>query len=116
MSALLSRSPAPRTPSSSQIPICSPARSDHPAPALAAIGQEPEWESVPLTGALAGRGTGVLDMARSIRTGSRPLASGALGYHVLDTLMAMDESVASGRTVDITSAPSSWLGRPTRYP
>jgi predicted dehydrogenase len=73
------------------------------APALAAIGQEPEWESVPLTGALAGRGTGVLGMARSIRTGSRPLASGALGYHVLDTLMAMDESVASGRTVDITS-------------
>jgi predicted dehydrogenase len=45
----------------------------------------------------------VLDMARSIRTGSRPLASGALGFHVLDTLMAMDESIASGRTVDITS-------------
>jgi predicted dehydrogenase len=73
------------------------------APALAALGREPEWESIPVTGALAGRGTGVLDMARSIRTSSRPLASGALGFHVLDTLMAMDESVASGRTVDITS-------------
>ena len=47
-------------------------------------------------------GTGVLDMARSIRTGSRPLASGALAFHVLDTLMAMDEAVASGRSVDIT--------------
>ena len=73
------------------------------APALADIGREPEWESVPVAGALAGRGIGVLDMARSIRRGSRPLASGALGFHVLDTLMAMDESVVSGRTVDITS-------------
>jgi predicted dehydrogenase len=73
------------------------------ASALGAIGQDPDWESVPLTGALAGRGTGVLDMARCIRTGSQPLASGALGYHVLDTVMAMDESIASGRTVDITS-------------
>jgi predicted dehydrogenase len=73
------------------------------APAFADIGREPAWESVPVTGALAGRGTGVLDMARSIRTGSRPLASGALAFHVLDTLMAMDEAVASGRTVDITS-------------
>jgi hypothetical protein len=53
-------------------------------------------------------------MARSIRTGSRPLASGALGYHVLDTLMAMDESVASGRTVDITSAPSMQCPSSTR--
>jgi hypothetical protein len=42
-------------------------------------------------------------MARSIRTGSQPLASGALGYHVLDTLMAIDEAVTSGQTVDITS-------------
>jgi predicted dehydrogenase len=73
------------------------------APALAAIAQDPVWEVVPLSGVLAGRGTGVLDMARAIRTGSRPLASGALGYHVLDTLMAMDESVASGRTVEISS-------------
>ena len=73
------------------------------APTFEAIGQDPEWEDVPVTGALAGRGTGVLDMARSIRTGAQPLASGALGYHVLDTLMAMDEAAASGRTVEVTS-------------
>ena len=42
-------------------------------------------------------------MARSIRTGSRPLASGALGYHVLDTLMAIDEAIESRQTVEITS-------------
>ena len=73
------------------------------APIFSAMGQDPEWEIVPVTGALAGRGTGVLDMARSIRTGSRPLASGAIGYHVLDTMMAIDEAVATGNTVHITS-------------
>ena len=73
------------------------------AAALAALGQDPEWEIVPVTGALAGRGTGVLDLARAIRNGGRPLASGELGYHVLDTLMAIDEAVASGRTVTVES-------------
>jgi predicted dehydrogenase len=70
---------------------------------FAAWGQDPDWEIVPLTGALAGRGTGVLDLARAIRTGSRPLASGALGYHVLDIMVAIDEAVASGQAVEITS-------------
>ncbi len=73
------------------------------APTFAALGQEPDWESIPLTGVLAGRGTGVLDLARCIRSGARPLASGALGYHVLDTLMAIDEAVASGHTVEVGS-------------
>ena len=41
------------------------------APAFAAIGSDPDWQIVPVTGVLAGRGIGVLDMARSIRTGSR---------------------------------------------
>ena len=45
----------------------------------------------------------MLDKARSIRTGSRPLASGALGYHVLDTLTAIDEAVTSGHAVEVTS-------------
>jgi hypothetical protein len=31
------------------------------------------------------------------------LASGALGYHVLDTLMAIDEAVESSQTVKVTS-------------
>jgi predicted dehydrogenase len=74
------------------------------APALAARGQDPDWEIVPVTGALAGRGTGVLDLARAIRTGAQPLASGALGYHVLDTLMAIEEAVESRHTVEVTSS------------
>jgi predicted dehydrogenase len=74
------------------------------APALAARGQDPDWEIVPVTGALAGRGTGVLDLARAIRTGAQPLASGALAYHVLDTLMAIEEAVESRHTVEVTSS------------
>ncbi len=73
------------------------------APALADLANEPVWEAVPVTGALAGRGVGVLDMARAIRTGARPLASGELGYHVFDTLMAIDESVTTHQSVEVAS-------------
>jgi predicted dehydrogenase len=73
------------------------------APTFAALGKDPDWETIPLTGVLAGRGTGVLDLARCIRSGSQPLASGALGYHILDTLIAIDQAVATGHTVEVGS-------------
>jgi predicted dehydrogenase len=65
------------------------------AAGLAMIRDEPEWEIVPITGALAGRGLGVLDMARSIRSDSRHMASGELGYHVLDILVSIEEAIES---------------------
>jgi predicted dehydrogenase len=67
------------------------------------IGQDPAWEVVPVTGTLAGRGIGVLDMARSIRSDSQHLASGELGYHVLDILVSIEEAIESRSTVAITS-------------
>jgi len=73
------------------------------APTYEAIRQEAQWETLPLTGALAGRGTGVLDLARCVRSGSKPLASGALGFHILDAMMAIEEAVTRGHTVDIHS-------------
>ena len=73
------------------------------APTYAAIAEPPEWEAVPLTGVLAGRGTGVVDMARCIRSGTAPLASGALGFHILDTLMSIEEALATGHSVDVGS-------------
>ena len=73
------------------------------APTYEAIRQEAQWETLPLTGALAGRGTGVLDLARCVRSGSKPLASGALGFHILDAMMAIEEAVTTGHTVDIHS-------------
>jgi predicted dehydrogenase len=73
------------------------------APAAAAIMDEATWESVPITGVYAERGLGVLDLARAARTGGKPLASGELGLHVLDTMVAIDEAVTEGRTVAVDS-------------
>jgi predicted dehydrogenase len=46
---------------------------------------------------------GVLDMARSIRSNSRHLASGELGYHVLDILVSIEEAIESRSTVEVSS-------------
>ncbi|WP_367137487.1 Gfo/Idh/MocA family protein [Saccharothrix sp. HUAS TT1] len=51
----------------------------------------------------ASRGTGVLELARSIRAGEPERASGALAYHVLDAMLAIEESIAEGRPVDVAS-------------
>lgn len=58
------------------------------------------------------RGLGVLDMAEAIRTGRLPRASGALAFHVLETLLALERSVAEGGTVAIESR----AGRPDAMP
>ncbi len=73
------------------------------APTFAAIGEDPQWESVAVTGAYAERGLGVLDLARASRTGGKPLASGELGFHVLDTLAAIDEAITDERVVQVES-------------
>lgn len=67
-----------------------------------------DWTTIPATGPANGRGMGVLDMARSIRAGVPHRATGQLGYHVLDTLVSISESVDSGTFVDVeSSAPAS---------
>lgn len=65
--------------------------------------RDPEWEVVAPVGIESGRGLGVLDMARAIRTGGRHIATGDLGFHVLDMLVAIDEAVTSGETVRVRS-------------
>lgn len=72
-------------------------------PSLENLANAPEWVTIPSTGVVAGRGTGVLDLARCIRTGGRALASGELAYHVLDTMIAMDEAMTRGETVTVAS-------------
>lgn len=64
---------------------------------------EQEWETVESVGPEAGRGLGVLDMARHIRAGGLPIATGELGLHVLDTLIAVEESATRGEFVAIES-------------
>jgi predicted dehydrogenase len=67
------------------------------------------------TSTATGRGTGVLDMARSIRAGTPHRADGTLAFHVLDTMASILESVESGETVSVASRagraeplPSGW--------
>ncbi|MGR3875676.1 Gfo/Idh/MocA family protein [Streptomyces graminifolii] len=65
--------------------------------------REPVWHTLPPTGPEAGRGLGVLDMARAIRTGKPYIATGDVGYHVLDILTSIDEAIATGESVRLKS-------------
>ncbi|WP_046728814.1 Gfo/Idh/MocA family protein [Streptomyces humi] len=67
-------------------------------------GRDAEWETLTPVGTEAGRGLGVLDMARAVRGGHPHIASGALGHHVLDVMISIDEAVSSGESVQVTSA------------
>jgi Predicted dehydrogenases and related proteins len=58
---------------------------------------------VPARGAPAGRGVGVVELARAIAEGRPERASGRLAFHVLDVLASIAESAADGRSVDVTS-------------
>jgi predicted dehydrogenase len=63
-----------------------------------------DWQTVATTTARSSRGTGVLDMARALREGRPHRAQGALGYHVLDTMIGIAESVESRAFIDVASS------------
>jgi predicted dehydrogenase len=71
-------------------------------PGTSATAEQP-WTDVPEEGVVVGRGLGVLDMARAIRTGRAHRATGELGYHVLDTMVSAQESAARGEFVTFES-------------
>jgi predicted dehydrogenase len=66
-----------------------------------------EPEVVPTVGTTWGRGVGVVDLARSLREGGAERASGALGYHVLDVLLAVAEAAITGAPVTVESTVPS---------
>jgi predicted dehydrogenase len=61
------------------------------------------WVDVVEEGTVVGRGLGALDMARAIRSGRPHRATGELGYHVLDTMLAAEESAARREFVTVES-------------
>lgn len=69
---------------------------------------EQRWIDVPQEGVVVGRGLGVLDMARAIAEERPHVATGELGYHVLDVLLSAEESVAGAGFVTVEST----LGQP----
>jgi predicted dehydrogenase len=75
----------------------------------------PVPEPVEAVGPTAGRGLGVLDLARAIAAGVPERASGALAAHVLDVMLAAAEAAEHGTTVPVTSTvtapeplPADW--------
>jgi predicted dehydrogenase len=59
--------------------------------------------TLPAVGSTFGRGSGVLDLARAIRTGGTERASGVVAAHVLDVLLAIRDAAAERRIVEVTS-------------
>ena len=66
---------------------------------------QPQPEAVDLPPDASGRlrGVGVVEMAEAIRAGRDPRASGALAFHVLDAMLAIEESIEAGGPVTVTS-------------
>ena len=65
--------------------------------------QDEEWRELPIEGTEAGRGIGVLDLARALRSGAPHRASGALALHVLDLMSAISASAAEGTFQKVTA-------------
>ena len=68
---------------------------------------EQEWTELEQKGTVVGRGLGLLDMVRAISENRPHVATGELGYHVLDVMLSAQESVASGEFVAIGSSLSA---------
>jgi predicted dehydrogenase len=70
---------------------------------------------LPAEGHGASRGTGALELARAIRAGVPERASGEVAYHVLDAMLAIEESLTTGEPVTVESTvavppalPAGW--------
>ncbi len=80
-------------------------------------GGQREWLDAPLAHSVnIGRGAGVADMAYAIQSGRPHRASGALAYHVLDIMCALEESSEQGRHIEISSTLEQPLPLPAGLP
>ena len=63
-----------------------------------------DWSAIPASGAADGRGLGVLDLARGLRSGAPHRATGEVALHVLEILEAIDRSAATGAFEPVLSS------------
>lgn len=77
---------------------------------LYALGAE-EPETISAVGSTYSRGTGVVDLARSLRAGDENRVPGALAFHVLDVMVSIAEAAERGEAVlvESTVSPSQTL-------
>lgn len=64
---------------------------------------EQEWIDVEQQGTVVGRGLGVLDMVRAVAEDRPHVATGELGFHVLDVLLSAQDSAETGQYIEIGS-------------
>ena len=64
---------------------------------------EQPWHEIEQQGVVVGRGLGVLDMVRAIAENRPHVATGELGFHVLDIMLSAEESAESGEFVAVES-------------
>jgi predicted dehydrogenase len=76
---------------------------------------EQEWETLVDDDPGVGRGLGALDMARAIRTGGEHIATGRVGYHVLDVMVSVLESVQRRAFVEVESTVDPVPSLPERF-
>ncbi|SDG81110.1 Gfo/Idh/MocA family protein [Microbacterium pygmaeum] len=62
------------------------------------------WIDIDQQGAVVGRGLGLLEMVRAITAGRPHIASGELGRHVLEVMLAADESSRTDEFVTVASS------------
>ena len=62
-----------------------------------------DWTVIASHGAAAGRGSGVVDMVRAIRSGGPHRASGEMALHVLELMTAIERSAASSSFEPVAS-------------
>jgi predicted dehydrogenase len=74
-----------------------------------------DWTEIAPTGSAEGRGMGVLDMVRSLGSGSPARASAATALHVLDVMETLTAAAAAGQTLVVASTctaaeplPDTW--------
>ena len=78
-------------------------------------GLEQTWIEIPQEGVLAGRGLGMLDLARAVREDRPHLATGELAYHVLDTLASIEKSTERGSSVTVESTVGTLSELPSTF-
>jgi len=65
-----------------------------------------EPETIPAVGSTSSRGTGVVDLARSLRAGETNRVPGALAFHILDVMVSIAEAAERGEAVLVESTVS----------
>lgn len=77
-----------------------------------------DWEPVPYSHGYTEnmRSIGAADMAQAIQSGRPNRCSGEMAFHVLDVMMAFDESSETGKHIDITSTCAQPKALPLNLP